>query len=73
VAEPTRRDYLTIADEALREAVLHAKRAGTTAYGTERHSETQAHAAAGALWTDVARSAAVLADTLPDTTEDTNV
>jgi len=66
VAEPTRRDYLTIADEALREAVLHAKRAGTTAYGTERHSETQAHAAAGALWTDIARSATALANTTPE-------
>jgi hypothetical protein len=75
VAEPkTRQDYLDIADKALRQAVLHAEIAANTAYGTTRHTETQAHAAAGALWADIARSAAVLAADLPEnTTEDTHV
>lgn len=70
----TRQDYLDTADKALRQAVLHAEIAAGTAYGTTRHAETQAHAAAGALWADIARSAAVLANALPDTTtEDTDV
>lgn len=70
----TRQDYLDIADKALRQAVLHAEIAANTAYGTTRHTETQAHAAAGALWADIARSATALAAGLPDTTtEDTHV
>ncbi|MDX3458421.1 hypothetical protein PV396_41910 [Streptomyces sp. ME02-8801-2C] len=67
MSEPTTRRYcLDTAAHALREAVLHAKRAGTAAYG--RPHETQAHAAAGALWASVARTATALAATLPDTT-----
>lgn len=73
MAEPkTRQDYLDIADKALRQAVLHAEIAASSAYGTTRHTETQAHAAAGALWTDIARSATALATALPDTTEETS-
>ncbi|MFE2466253.1 hypothetical protein [Streptomyces mirabilis] len=69
----TRQDYLYIADEALREASALAKRAANAAYGQGRHNETQDHAAASAAWADVARSAAAIAQTLPETPEDTNV
>ncbi|MGW4139359.1 hypothetical protein ACWELV_21590 [Streptomyces mirabilis] len=70
----TRQDYLDIADEALREASLLAKRAASAAYGQGRHNETQDHAAAGALWADVARSAAAVARALPeDAPEETDV
>lgn len=68
----TRQDYLDLADKALRQAVLLAEHATSTAYGTTRYAETQAHATAGALWTDVARSAAALAAALPDTTEESS-
>ena len=75
MAEPkTRQDYLDIADKALCQAVRHAEHAANSAYGTTRHTETQAHAAAGALWTDIARSATALAAGLPEnTTESTHV
>lgn len=66
----TRQDYLDTADKALRQAVALAELATSGAYST-RHSETQAHAAAGALWADIARTAAVIAATLPATTEET--
>ncbi|NMI57119.1 MULTISPECIES: hypothetical protein [unclassified Streptomyces] len=67
----TRQDYLDIADEALREATALARRATNAAYSQGRHNETQDHAAAGALWAVVARSAAVVAQALP-ATEDTD-
>lgn len=70
----TRQDYLTLADKALRQAVLHAEQAASLAYGTTRHTETQSHTAAGALWADIARSAAAIAETAPEnTTEATDV
>ena len=74
MAEPkTRQEYLDLADKALRQAVLHAEHAANSAYGTARHTETQAHAAVGALWTDVARSSVTIANALPETTtEDTH-
>lgn len=69
----TRQDYLGLADKALHRAIASAELATSGAYSTRR-SETQAHVAAGALWADVARSAATIADTLPEnTTEDTHV
>ncbi|PBD00284.1 hypothetical protein BX281_8403 [Streptomyces sp. Ag82_O1-15] len=68
----TRQDYLDIADEALREASALARRAASAAYSQGRHNETQDHAAAGALWAVVARSAAAVARALPETPEDTN-
>jgi SRSO17 transposase len=69
----TRQDYLDIADEALREASALARRAASAAYGQGRHNETQDHAAAGALWAVVARSAAAVARALPeDAPEDTD-
>lgn len=61
----TRQGCLDIAAHALLQAVVHAERAGSTAYSIDRCGEAQAHAAAGALWADVTRSATALAALLP--------
>ncbi|MFE5079948.1 hypothetical protein [Streptomyces mirabilis] len=78
MTEPkTRRDYLNTADEALRKAVQLAEHAESAARHPDNRRTTGNLAAAGALWADVARSAAALAEAMPqdaqDATEDTNV
>lgn len=60
MSEPIKRpDHLALSQEALAEAVLHAKRASSLAYNTG--NSASGHAQAGTLWADIARSAAALA------------
>lgn len=59
MSEQTRQAHLAVAGDALREAVLHAKRASSLAYNTG--NSASGHAQAGTLWADIARSAAALA------------
>lgn len=73
----TRQHYLDTADEALRKSVQLAKDAADAAYHPDNRRKTGNLAAAGALYADIARSAAAIAQAMPedtqDATEDTDV
>ncbi|QIY96950.1 hypothetical protein HEP87_26800 [Streptomyces sp. S1D4-11] len=70
----TRRDYLDTADEALRKAAQLANYAENAAHHPDNRRRTADLAAAGALYADIARSAAAIAQAMPaDAQEDTNV
>ncbi|MFF1743893.1 hypothetical protein [Streptomyces mirabilis] len=78
MTEPmTRQHYLDTADKALRESMQLAKDAKDTAYHPDNRRKTGNLAAAGALYADIARSAAAIAQAMPedaqDATEDTDV
>ncbi len=68
----TRRDYLATASRHLAKAVQLAGDAERAAYNGNSQRRTADYAAAGALHADIARSAAAIAQTLPETPEDTN-
>ncbi|MFF0127332.1 hypothetical protein ACFYTG_16620 [Streptomyces mirabilis] len=68
----TRRDYLDTASRHLAKAVHLAGVAESAAYNPDNRRKTADYAAAGALHADVARSAAAIAQALPETPEDTD-
>ncbi|MEU8906522.1 hypothetical protein [Streptomyces mirabilis] len=65
----TRKHYLDAADEALRKAVQMANYAENAAHNPDNRRKTADYAAAGALLADIARSAAAIAQALPETPE----
>jgi pterin-4a-carbinolamine dehydratase len=72
----TRQDYLDTADKALQKAEQLADYAESAAHHPDHRRTTANLAAAGALYADIARSAAAIAQAMPedaqDAPEDTN-
>ncbi|WP_371646475.1 hypothetical protein [Streptomyces mirabilis] len=66
----TRQHYLDTADEALRKASQLANYAENAAHHPDNRRTTGNLAAAGALYADIARSAAAIAQAMPETPED---
>lgn len=66
----TRQDYLDTADQALQKAGRLADYAESSAHHPDSWRKTADLAAAGALYADIARSAAAIAAALPETPED---
>lgn len=64
---PTREQALSLARTAASKAAVLAGHAENAAHSTERRHQTEAFAAAGAVWADVARAHAAIAATLPET------
>jgi hypothetical protein len=73
----TQQHYLDTADKALQKAGQLADYAESAAHHPDNRRKTADLAAAGALYADIARSAAAIAQAMPqdaqDATEDTNV
>jgi hypothetical protein len=66
----TRQHYLDTADKALRKAEQLAGYAESAAHHPDHRRTTANLAAAGALYADVARSAAAIAQALPEDAQD---
>ncbi|MFF7884292.1 hypothetical protein ACH40F_29265 [Streptomyces sp. NPDC020794] len=66
----TRQDYLATASRHLAKAVQLAGAAESAAYNPDHRRKTADYAAAGALHADVARSAAAIAQAMPETEQD---
>ncbi|MEU2734681.1 hypothetical protein ABZ656_04300 [Streptomyces sp. NPDC007095] len=68
----TRQDYLDTADKALQKAGQLADYAESAAHNPTPQRKAADLAAAGALYADIARSAAAIAQAMPETPEDTD-